>query len=131
MGVFYLHILHIITQFEGEAADTIRNNYVSEGAGGPLTLNASLLSHEPLTPPSWWSSGDTLLIEQRVYSNICAMSAGETCSPLSTETSNSCSCYSAGKYGLWSRLHTAGPLSGTHSPTYGFVSAAVKTVVIL
>lgn len=130
MGVF-IYTYCILSQFEGEAADTIRNNYVSEGAGGPLTLNASLLSQSPRPLPPWWSSGDPLLIEQRVYSNICAMSAGETSSPLSTEASNSCSCYSAGKLGLWSRLHAAGPLSGTHSPTYEFVSAAVKTMIIL
>lgn len=52
MWVFFIYTYYILSQFEGETADTIRNNYVSEGAGGPLTLNASLLSHEPSTPPS-------------------------------------------------------------------------------
>lgn len=43
---------------------------------------------EPSNPPSLVVSEDTLLIEQCMYCNTCAMSAGESSSPHSIETSN-------------------------------------------
>lgn len=39
----------------------------------------------PRPPLPWWSSKDSLLIEHRCSSSICALSAGETSSPFSNE----------------------------------------------
>lgn len=109
MGVFYLHIVHFIT-FEGEPVDTVTNTHVSWGAGRPIynNPNASLLVQSPQPSPPWWSCRGSLLIEQYVYFNICALSAGETASPLSNKTSNSCWRYLLNKRRLCSHLHTAG-----------------------
>lgn len=70
-----------------------------------LCLFSSYKALNPRPPLPWWSSKDSLLIEQRCCSNICALSAWETSSPFSNELQT------AGHYTfsvLCGRLHTVG-----------------------